>query len=156
MPPITNIAWASGKDSGKLNRCSLHYSHTQNIDVDEGSDKNLELYLSWICQHGCLLVTIHINCILINFVYLTACPFIRSWWHCTIWMTSSMMLNRKKKSIIKSYLLVWRINRLGKLINRIQGLRLLISSLPGSAWGQLLTSRGLNGSASLTMSTSVL
>ena len=40
---------------------------------------------------------------------------------------------------------------MGKLINRIPGLRLLISSLPGSALKRLL-----NRSASLAMSTSVL
>ena len=39
------------------------------------------------------------------FVYLTACTFIRSWWLCTFWMT----LNRHKKLIITSYLLVWRV-----------------------------------------------
>ena len=38
-----------------------------------------------------------------------------------------------QKSIITSYLLVRRVNQLGKLRNRIPGLRLLISSLPGSA-----------------------
>ena len=37
------------------------------------------------------------------------------------------------KSIITSYPLVLRVNQLGKLINIIPGLRLLISSLPGSA-----------------------
>ena len=80
-----------------------------------------------------LSVTIHIissfACCLINVVYLTACAFIRSWWCCTFWMMSPMMLNRHKKSIIMSNSLV----QLGKLINRILGTRLLISSLPGSA-----------------------
>ena len=38
-----------------------------------------------------------------------------------------------QKSIITSYSLVSRVNQLGKLINRIPGSRLLISSLPGSA-----------------------
>ena len=37
------------------------------------------------------------------------------------------------KSIITSYLLVFRVNQLGKLINRIPGSRLLILSLQGSA-----------------------
>ena len=38
-----------------------------------------------------------------------------------------------QKSIITSYSLVCRVNQLGKLINRIPGSRLLISSLPGLA-----------------------
>ena len=38
-----------------------------------------------------------------------------------------------QKSIITSYSLVWRVNQLGKLINRIPGARLLISNFPGSA-----------------------
>ena len=38
-----------------------------------------------------------------------------------------------QKSITTSYSLARRVNHLGKLINRIPGLRLLISSLPGSA-----------------------
>ena len=38
-----------------------------------------------------------------------------------------------QKSIITSYLLVLRVNKLCKLINRIPDLRLLISNLPGSA-----------------------
>ena len=83
-----------------------------------------------------LSVTIHINCsvarCLINLVYFTAFAFIRSWWRCTFLMTSPMMLNWHKKLIITSYSLVWRVNQLGKLINRIPGSRLLISSLPGS------------------------
>ena len=37
------------------------------------------------------------------------------------------------KSIITSYSLVWRVNQLSKLINRIPGSSLLISSLPGLA-----------------------
>ena len=38
-----------------------------------------------------------------------------------------------QKSIITSYSIVWRLNLLGKSINRIPGSHLLISSLPGSA-----------------------
>ena len=38
-----------------------------------------------------------------------------------------------QKFIITSYLLVRRVNQLGKLIIRIPGFCLLISSLPGSA-----------------------
>ena len=38
-----------------------------------------------------------------------------------------------QKSIITSYSLALSVNQLGKLINRIPGLHLLISSLPGSA-----------------------
>ena len=38
-----------------------------------------------------------------------------------------------QKSIITSYSLVWRVNQLGKLINRIPLTRLLIPSLPDSA-----------------------
>ena len=46
---------------------------------------------------------------------------------------------------------------MGKVINRIPGSRLLISSLPGSASSQArLQECMLNGSASLPMSTSVL
>ena len=93
--------------------------------------------MSILTWENVLSVTIHINCsiarCLINLVYLTACAFIRSWWCCTLWMTSPMTLNRHKNLIISSYSLVWRVNQLGKLINRIPGLRLLISSLPGSA-----------------------
>ena len=37
------------------------------------------------------------------------------------------------KTIITSYSLVWRVNQLGKLKNRIPGSHLLISSLPSSA-----------------------
>ena len=70
---------------------------------------------------------------LINVVYLRACAFIRSWWCCTFWMTSPMMVNQHKNSIIMSYSQVWRVNQLGKLINRIPGLRPLKSRLPGSA-----------------------
>ena len=84
-----------------------------------------------------LSVTIHIKCsiacCLINIVYLTACAFIRTWWRCTCWMMSPMTLNWHKKSTITSYSLVWRLNQLGKVINRIPGLHLLSSSLPGSA-----------------------
>ena len=38
-----------------------------------------------------------------------------------------------QKSFITSYSLVPRVNQFGKLINKIPGSRLLISSLPGSA-----------------------
>ena len=56
-----------------------------------------------------------------------------------------------QKSTSTSYLLVLRVNGLGKLLNRIHDSGLLISSLPGSARECLL-----NHSASLAMSTSVL
>ena len=58
-----------------------------------------------------------------------------------------------QKSIITSYSLVSRVNQLGKLINRIPGSRLLISSLHAFS---KLRERMLNRSASLAMSTSVL
>ena len=50
---------------------------------------------------NCLLsITSHIHCIaahcLINFVFLTAYAFFRSWWRCTFWLTSPMTLNRHK------------------------------------------------------------
>ena len=77
-----------------------------------------------------LSVTSHIICIatrcLINFVYQTA--FIRSWWRCTFWITSFMRLNQHKNR-------KWRHNdwlkseTMSKLINRIPGSCLLISSL---------------------------
>ena len=83
-----------------------------------------------------LSVTIHMNCIvaryLINVVYLKACAFVRSWRHWTFCMTSPMTLTQYNQSIITPFSLVW-VNQLGKLINRIPGSRLLISSLPGSA-----------------------
>ena len=47
-----------------------------------------------------------------------------------------------QKSIITSYWLVRRVNQLGKLINRITGSRLLISSLQGSAWRMHVESLG--------------
>ena len=48
-------------------------------------------------------------------------------------MTSLMTLNQHKKS--KNYVIIASLKRdtIGKLINRIPGSRLLISSLPGSA-----------------------
>ena len=109
--------------------------------------KHIRLIL-WVIYYGphttnlkvgqvCLSVTIHINCsvacCLINVVYLMVCAFIRSWWRCTFWMLSQMTLNQHKNSIVTSYLLVWRVNQLGKLINRIPNSSLLISSLPGSS-----------------------
>ena len=45
-------------------------------------------------------------------------------------MTSLMMLNQHKNYVIIACL---KRETIGKLINRIPGLRLLISSLPGSA-----------------------
>ena len=33
---------------------SLCYSHTQRIDVNQDSEQNLDLPLSWLCQHGLL------------------------------------------------------------------------------------------------------
>ena len=49
------------------------------------------------------------------------------------------------KIIITSYSLVVRVNQLGKLINRIPGSRLLISSLPGSALRTHVESLGKPG-----------
>ena len=46
------------------------------------------------------------------------------------------------KSFIKSYSLAWRVNQFGKLIDRIPGSRLLISSLPGSATRTVVESLG--------------
>ena len=48
-----------------------------------------------------------------------------------------------KTSIITSYSLVWRVNQLGKLINRIPGSRILISSLPGSTLRTHVESLGM-------------
>ena len=48
-------------------------------------------------------------------------------------MTLPMTLNLHRKTILTSYSLVQRVNQRGKLINRIPGSRLLITSLPGSA-----------------------
>ena len=45
-----------------------------------------------------------------------------------------------QKSIITLYWLASRVNQLGKLINRIPGSHLLISSLPGSASRRLVKS----------------
>ena len=64
------------------------------------------------------------------------------------WMTSPMTLIWHKKFIITSYLLVWRVNQLGKLINRIPGSPLLISSSALRTHVELL--------GKLAMSTSVL
>ena len=67
-----------------------------------------------------------------NVIYLTACALSGS--------DDVALLNdvaneaeSTQKLIIKSYSLVSRVNQLGKLINRIPGSCLLISSLPGSA-----------------------
>ena len=72
------------------------------------------------------------NCIvarcLINFVYFTAWAFIRSWWRCTFWIASLMALNQQKHRKLGH-----KSESVGKLINRIPGLCLLISSLPGLA-----------------------
>ena len=83
-----------------------------------------------------LSVTSHINCIvarcLIKVVYLTACAFIRSWWHCTFWwrrLWCWIDTNIEKYVIIASL----KSETMGKLINRIPGLPLLILSLRGSA-----------------------
>ena len=90
-----------------------------------------------------LSVTSHINCIvarcLINVVYLRVCAFIRSWWHCTFLMMSLMRLNQQK---IENYVIITSLKSetIGKLINRIPGSRLLISSLPGSALRTLVES----------------
>ena len=68
-------------------------------------------------------------------------------------MTSLMTLNQH---IIENYVIIASLKSetMGKLINRIPGSRLLISSLPGSALRTFV--RMLNGLASLAMSTSVL
>ena len=59
-----------------------------------------------------------------------ACAFIRSWWPCTFWMTSLMTLNQHKN---QNYVISPSLKSvtMGKLINRIPGSHLLISSLPG-------------------------
>ena len=89
------------------------------------------IHRSWI-----LSVTIHINCIvascLINVVYLTACAFIRSWWRCTfLWRRQWHCID----TILDNYVIMASLNsdKVCKLINRIPGLRLLISSLPDAA-----------------------
>ena len=55
-------------------------------------------------------------------------------------MTSLMTLNKK----IENYVIIasLKIETMGKLINRIQGSRLLISSLPDSALRTLVKSLG--------------
>ena len=86
--------------------------------------------------HAGLSVTSHINCIvahcLINVIYITACAFNRSWWRCTFKITSLMTLISTK---IKNCAIITSLKReeMRKLINRIPGSSLLISSLPGSA-----------------------
>ena len=55
-----------------------------------------------------------------------------------------------QKSIVTPYLLVWRVNQLGKLINRIPGLLLWYQ-----VYQALLLECMLNRMASLTMSTSL-
>ena len=54
-----------------------------------------------------LSVTSHINCIfahcLINIVYLMACAFIRSWWHCTFWKMSLMTLKQQKNRKLRHF-----------------------------------------------------
>ena len=57
-------------------------------------------------------------------------------------MTSLMTLNQPKK--IENYVIIASLKseKMGKLINRIPGLRLLISSLPGSALRTLAESLG--------------
>ena len=56
-------------------------------------------------------------------------------------MTSLMMLNQQK---IEIYIIIASLKSetMGKLINRIPGLRLLISSLPGSALRMHIESLG--------------
>ena len=96
-----------------------------------------------------LSVTSHIKCVvaccLINVVYLTACAFIRSWWHCTFWVTSPMTLSQQK---IENYAIIASLKseRMGKLINRIP-----VQDFQAGLWKCML-----NRSASLAMSTSVL
>ena len=88
-------------------------------------------------QHTSLSVTSHINCVvarcLIHVVYLRACAFIRSWCHCTIfkWRRQWHWID----TIIENYVIIaiMKSETIGKLINRIPGSCLLISSLPGLA-----------------------
>ena len=65
-------------------------------------------------------------------------------------MTSLMTLNQHEN---RKYVIIANLKSetMGKLINRISGSRLLLSSLPGSALRSLM-----NRSAGLVMSTSVL
>ena len=43
---------------------SLRYSHIQRIEVNQDSEQNLDLQLSWICQHGLLKEVFAQFCIL--------------------------------------------------------------------------------------------
>ena len=97
-----------------------------------------------ISEYLNLSVTSHINCIvarcLINATYLTACVFMRSWWRCTFeWRRLWRWIITKIENnvIIASF----KSETMGKLmINRIPGLRLLTSSLTGSALRTLVES----------------
>ena len=57
-------------------------------------------------------------------------------------MTSPMTMNRQKNK--KKYVIIASLKseKMGKLINRIPGSRLLISSLPGSALRTIVESLG--------------
>ena len=93
--------------------------------------------VSYSGKYFVLSVTSHMNCVaarcLINVVYLTACSFIRSWWRYTFWMTSLMTPNQRKKWKFRHVISSLKSETMVKLINRIPGLHLLISSVPGSA-----------------------
>ena len=82
---------------------------------------------------------------LINVGYLKACVFISSWWCSTFWMTRKWCWIATKIDIT-SYCYS---EPMGKLINRIPGSHLLISSLPGSALRTYI--QCLNRSASLAI-----
>ena len=89
-------------------------------------DPNIFVYQSPLI----LTALLHID--LINVAHLMACAFIRSSWFCTFWMTTSMTLNWHKldNDVIIASL---KSESTCKLINRIPGSWLLISSLPASA-----------------------
>ena len=93
-----------------------------------------------------LLVTSHTNCLLhidlMNIAYLTACAFIRSSWRCIFeWRHQWHWIGTKIDNNV--ILATLKSETTCKLINRIPGLRLLISSLPGKASRMLVESRGL-------------
>ena len=45
---------SEGSGESARTRQSLHCLHTGGMDVDEGSDQNLDVKLNGICQHGSL------------------------------------------------------------------------------------------------------
>ena len=92
-----------------------------------------------------LSVTSHIICIvarcLINFVYLTACCLYQVMMTLHFLNDVVMTLNQQKN---ENYVIIASLKSetMGKLINRIPGSRLMISSLPGSALRTLVESLG--------------